>query len=102
MVTSGVDTLYTGVLQNPYVDAAIQDAQCAGVVAYSIYTPSAGHFGHSFWRAYWGQNYLSQLSEETGGESYYLMVPQGPVAFAPYLDELNQQLLNQFLPTFLA
>jgi hypothetical protein len=102
MVTSGIDTVYAGVLQNPYVDAAIQAAQCAGVVVYSIYTPSGGHFGHSFWRAYWGQNYLSQLSEETGGESYYLMAPQGPVAFAPYLDELNQQLLNQFLLTFLA
>jgi hypothetical protein len=102
LVTSGIDTVYMGVYPNPYVDAAIQDAQCAGVVVYSIYTPSAGHFGHSFSRTYWGQNYLSQVSEETGGESYYLMGPQGPVAFAPYLDKLNQQLPNQFLLTFLA
>ena len=30
------------------------------------------------------------------------MGPQAPVAFAPYLDELNGQLPNQFLLTFLA
>jgi len=29
------------------------------------------------------------------------MAPQAPVGFAPYLDKLNQQLLNQFLLTFL-
>ena len=82
------------------VDASVQDAQCAGVVVYSIYTPSAGHFGHSNWRSYWEQNFLSQLSEETGGEAYYLMGPQAPVSFAPYLEKLNQQLPNQFLLAF--
>jgi hypothetical protein len=102
MITSGIDTLYRGTYPDPYVDAAIRDAQCAGVVVYSIYTPGAGHFGHSYWLTYWGQNFLSQLSEETGGESYYLMGPQAPVAFAPYLDKLNRQLSNQFLLTFLA
>ena len=102
MITSGIDGLYLGGYPDPYVDASVQDAQCAGVVVYSIYTPSAGHFGHSNWRSYWGQNFLSQLSEETGGEAYYLMGPQAPVSFAPYLEKLNQQLPNQFLLTFLA
>src|SRR5581483_5155600 len=89
MISSGIDPLYMGVYQDPYVDTAVHDAQCAGVVVYSIYTPSAGHFGHSFWRTYWGQNYLSQVSEETGGESYYFLGPQAPVSFSPYLDKLN-------------
>ncbi|MGA7794304.1 MAG: hypothetical protein WCA19_14820 [Candidatus Acidiferrales bacterium] len=102
MITSGIDNVFMGTLQNPYVDAAIRDAQCGGVLVYSIYTPSAGHFGHSYYRTYWGQNYLAELSETTGGEGYYLMGPQAPVAFAPYLDELNGQLPNQFLLTFLA
>ena len=102
MITSGIDNVYSGAIDNPYVDAAIQDAQCAGVVVYSVYTPSAGHFGHSYFRINWGQNYLSELSETTGGESYYLMGPQAPVSFAPYLKELNAQLPNQFLLTFLA
>jgi len=102
MVTSGIDYVYQGVLDNPYVETAIHDAQCGGIVVYSIYTPSAGHFGHSYFRTNWGQNYLSQLSEETGGEGYYFLGPQGPVSFSPYLKELNDQLPNQFLLTFQA
>jgi hypothetical protein len=102
MITPGIDTLYMGTYPDPYVDAAVQDAQCSGVVVFSIYTPGAGHFGHSYWRSYWAQNFLSQLSEETGGESYGFLGPQGPVSFAPFLDKLNHQLANQFLLTFLA
>jgi hypothetical protein len=102
MITSGIDNVYTGTIGNPYVDAAIENDQCGGIVVYSIYTPSAGHFGHSYFRINWGQNYLSELSEETGGESYYLMGPQAPVSFLPYLKKLSAQLPNQFLLTFLA
>jgi hypothetical protein len=102
MVTSGIDNVYMGVLDNPYVDAAIQDAQCAGIVIYSIYTPSAGHLGHSYFRTTWGQNYLSEITEATGGEAYDLLGPQGAVSFAPYFKQVNEQLPNQFLLTFLA
>jgi hypothetical protein len=35
MITSGID-VYVGTYPNPYVDAAVEDAQCAGVVVYSI------------------------------------------------------------------
>ncbi len=102
MITSGIDTVYMGVIDNPYVAASIADAQCAGIMVYSIYTPSAGHFGHNYWRTNWGENYLAEIAEETGGESYYFMGPQAPVSFAPYLDMMNRQLSNQFLLTFLA
>ena len=102
MITSGIDTVYMGVINNPYVAASIADAQCAGIMVYSIYTPSAGHFGHNYWRTNWGENYLAEIAEETGGESYYFMGPQAPVSFAPYLDMMNRQLSNQFLLTFLA
>jgi hypothetical protein len=100
MITSGIDNVYIGTIDNPYVDAAIRDAQCAGVVVYSIYTPSAGHLGHSYFRTYWGENYLSEVSEMTGGESYYILGPQAPVSFVPYLKKLNEQLPNQFLLSF--
>jgi hypothetical protein len=102
MITSGIDTVYTGFYPNPYVDSAVQHAQCAGVVVYSIYVPSVGHFGHSYWRTYWGENYLGELSDDSGGELYYFMGPEGPVSFAPYLGRLNHQLLNQYLLSFLA
>lgn len=102
MITSGIDTFYGGGYPDPYVDTAVKDAQCAGVVVFSIYTPDAGHFGHTYWRIYWGQNYLAQLSEETGGESYYFLGAQAPVAFQPYLTQMSLRLGHQYLLTFLA
>lgn len=102
MITNGIDSFYGGGYPDPYVDAAIQDAQCGGVVVYSIYTPGAGHFGHTYWRIYWGQNYLAQLSEETGGESYYFLGAEAPVSFQPYLNKMAERLTHQFLLGFLA
>ena len=103
MATDGVDRYYgTGDLQDPYLDAAIHDAERAGIVVYGIYTPGAGHFGHSYWLNYWGQMYLSRLAEETGGEAYYIGFTGSPVSFEPYLEETAQRLEHQYLLTFLA
>ena len=88
MVSDGIDRFGGGGPSNPYVDSAIEEAQRAGVIIYSIYTPGVGHYGHSFWRMNWGQNYLSQISDETGGETYYLGFG-APVSLAPYLDDLK-------------
>jgi hypothetical protein len=96
MVSDGIDRFGDGGPSNPYVDSAIEEAQRAGVIIYSIYAPGVGHYGHSFWRMNWGQNYLSQISDETGGESYYLGFG-APVSFAPYLDDLNHRLTRQYL-----
>ncbi len=101
MATDGVD-LYYGVrdLQDPYLDAAIDDAVRAGIIAYAIYTPGAGHIGHSYWQNYWGQIYLSRLTDETGGESYYIGFTGGPVRFDPYLEDMENRLAHQYLLTF--
>lgn len=99
MVTSGVDPDNGPGPSNLYLDRAIAAAQRAGVVVNAIYFPSAGHFGHSRWQINWGQNYLSQLAEETGGE-YFWFGDSAPVSFAPYFKELNQHLRNQYLLTF--
>jgi hypothetical protein len=101
MVSDGIDRYGTGGASDPYVDQAVEQAQRAGIVIFSIYSPGADHFGHSFWRINWGQNYLSQLSDETGGESFYLGSGP-PVSLSPYLDGLSRRLLNQYLLTFLA
>ena len=100
MVTDGIDRYWGSGPDDAYVDEVIQQAQRAGVIVYSIYTPGGGHFGHSFWRTYWGQNYLSQLSDETGGESYYLIGSAPPVTFAPYLEDITRKLNHQYLLTF--
>ncbi len=101
MISDGIDRFYGSGPSDPYVDATIEQAQRAGIIIYSIYSPGVGHYGHSLWRINWGQNYLSQVSDETGGESYYLGF--GPaVSFVLYLDDLTHRLTHQYLLTFLA
>jgi len=100
MITDGIDRYWGSGPDDSYVDEVIQQAERAGVIVYSIYTPGVGHYGHSFWRTYWGQNYLSQLSDETGAESYYLMGSAPPVTFTPYLEDITRKLNHQYLLTF--
>lgn len=103
MASDGVDRNYgIGDPQDPYLDAAIHDAGRAGIVVYAIYTPGAGHFGHSYWQNYWGQIYLSRLGEETGGEAYYIGFSGAPVSFDPYLEDMGRHLDHQYWLTFLA
>src|SRR5579863_2085734 len=101
MITDGIDRYWGSGPDNAYVDTVIEQAQRAGVIAYSIYTPGVGHYGHSYWRTYWGQNYLSQLSDETGGESYYLIGSAPPVTFVPYLEDITRKINRQYLLTFI-
>ena len=103
LVSDGIDRYYgIGDMLDPYLAAAIEDAQRAGVVVYGIYTPGVGHYGHSYWLTYWGQLYLAQVAEETGGESYYIGFFGPPVAFTPYLDNVERRLTSQYFLTFTA
>jgi hypothetical protein len=102
MISDGIDRYWGGSGPNDaYVDSAIEQAQRAGILVFGIYTPGEGHYGHSIWRMNWGQNYLSQLADETGGEAYYLG-NGAPVSFTPYLDDISRRLGRQYLLTFLA
>lgn len=103
MVSDGIDRYYgTGDIQDPYVDEAIERAQRGAIVVSAIYSPGAGHFSHSYWQTYWGQLYLAQVTDRTGGESYYIGFNGPPVSFAPYLEDLTRRLDHQYLLTFLA
>jgi len=105
MISDGIDRYWETGQSNqsdPYVDAVIEQAQRTGMVVFTIYNPGVGHVGRSFWRALWGQSYLSQVAEETGGESYYIAFRGPTVAFAPYLEDLAQRLTHQYWLTFLA
>ncbi len=101
MVSDGIDRYYgSGDLDDPYLATAIDDAERAGIVVFDIYTPGAGHFGHSYWQSYWGQIYLSRVAEETGGESYYIGFTGAPVSFDPYLEDMGRHLDHQYWLTF--
>ena len=100
LISDGIDPLQPGI-SDSYLDGAIQQAQRTGTQVYAIYASRAGHFGHTLWRISQGQNNLSQLTDETGGESYF----QGfntPIAFAPFLDQFADRLNHQYKLTFLA
>jgi hypothetical protein len=101
LVSSGIDPDYGSGPDNPYLSAAIDAAQRAGIVVYSIYYSAAGRSAHAYRQLFWGQNYLAQLSDETGGELYWLGAVN-PVSMAPYLDDLSRRLNSQYLLTFLA
>jgi hypothetical protein len=101
LVTDGIDRAGRGrnALLNPDVDTAGDVAQRAGIVIHSIYFPGVGHWSRNFWEASSGQNGLSKLSDMTGGEAFFLG-RQAPVSLAPYLDDIQKILDNQYLLGF--
>jgi hypothetical protein len=100
LISSGID-YFRGSFGPIYpdVDTAVSIAQKGNVNLWSIYYPSIGHRGRRFGLVNLAQNSLTKMSEETGGEAYYLGT-SAPVAFKPYLDELLLHLTNQYLLTF--
>jgi hypothetical protein len=101
MVTSGIDPDFGAGPDNPYLDKATDEAQRAGIVVYTIYYSGAGRAARGGRELFWGQNYIAQLSEETGGYMYWLGY-ENPVSMAPYLDDISRRLNSQYLLTFLA
>jgi hypothetical protein len=103
MVTDGVDRYSGGRFdpENPYVRAATSDAQKAGVIVYSIYYRDAGRLDRSALATDGGQNYLTQVSGDTGGK-VYLEGFGNPVSFAPFLSDIQRKLQNQYELTFVS
>jgi hypothetical protein len=86
-------------IRPPDLDSTISLAQKQNINIWTIYAPDAGHRARGFFLTSRAQSYLTQLSDETGAESYYLGIGE-PVTFKPYFDELSLHLSNQYLLTF--
>jgi hypothetical protein len=101
LIADGIDRARRAhnALLNPDVDTAAAVAQRTGTMIHSIYYPGVGHWHRNFWWASNGQNGLAKLSDQTGGESFYIG-SGAPVSFAPYLKDLQKILDNQYLLTF--
>jgi hypothetical protein len=96
MITDGFDPYYPRYdPQDPYLQAAISDAQRAGLIVYSIYYRNAGRFSSTTYATDAGQNLLTQLTEATGGRLYWQGL-SNPVSFQPFLDDLGKRLANQY------
>jgi hypothetical protein len=103
LITSGID-YFRGPSFGPVypdVDPLIERAQRQNTNVWSIYYPSSGHRGHSFFLVNNAQINLDKVAESTGAESYYLGFGQ-PVTIQPYLQEISEHLNNQYLLTFAA
>ena len=102
MISSGIDYFRGGFdLRSPDLDSTISRAQKQNINIWTIYAPDAGHRARGFFLTFRAQSDLSQLSDETGAESYYLGTG-APVTLKPYFDELSTHLSNQYLLTFKA
>jgi len=100
LISSGIDYFRGGFgPKSPDLDPVIERAQKQNINIWSIYAPDAGHRSRGFFRASTAQSNLSQLSDETGAESYSLGTG-APVSFKPYFDEIGVHLSNQYLLTF--
>jgi hypothetical protein len=100
LISSGID-YFRGNFGpiSPDVDPTIENAQKANINIWTIYAPDAGHGGRGFFRLNNAQSELSEISEETGAESYFLGFGP-PVTLKPYFDEISNHLNNQYLLTF--
>ena len=101
MITDGVDP-YNGSASvmnqgSPYVDNAIEEAQLAGVAVYAIYFGDAGMEGGMADNS--GQNYLSQITQATGGVNYFEGVGN-PVSTTPYLQRFQRAIAESYIATF--
>ena len=105
MITDGIDRFRGGYRQyglafiSPDVDSASVVAQRTGTIVHTIFTRGVGRRGSNFWEITNGQNSMAKLSDETGGESFFLGA-QNPASIRPYLDSLQRGLGNRYLLEF--
>jgi hypothetical protein len=102
MISDGVD--YYGSpfdMQDPNMEAAITDSVRAGLVVYSIYWENKGRFDRGMLANASGQNLLLQVTEATGGNSYW-EGSGNPVSFQPFFQDLQRRLQNQYELSFTA
>lgn len=107
MITDGIDRFRGGPRYRglnfiaPDVDSASRLAQRTGTTISTIYTRGAGRLANNFWEITNGQNGMAVLSDQTGGQSYYLGT-RNAVSFKPYLDDIQKNLGNKYVLEFRA
>jgi hypothetical protein len=82
-------------LEDPYVEAAINDSVRAGLVVYSIYWLNQGLADSTMYANNSGQSRLYQVTEATGGKNLWNGIGN-PVSLQPFLEELASRLANQY------
>jgi hypothetical protein len=102
MITDGVDRYYdTETVDDPYVEASVDNSLSAGLAVYTIYLRDAGLYDRGGRVTNFAQSRLLQVSDQTGGHAYF----QGfgdPVSLVPFLSDFMERLGSQYLLTIQA
>jgi hypothetical protein len=100
LISDGIDR-FRGDPFSPDVDAALERAQKAGVIIHTLYSSGVGRFSRNTFRVSYGQSNLAKITDGTGGEAFFQGL-QTPISFAPFLQQLDMVLKNQYFLTFAA
>ena len=95
MISNGIDPKVKPGYRSDSAEAALEEAQHAGVIVYAIYHPSR-HFGlNNSGALHSGQVVLAHLAYEAGGQAYFL--GPGPLpSLAPFLSDIDVRLRHQY------
>ena len=94
LIADGIDR-FRGDPFSPDIQSTYVAAEKAGVILHTLYASGVGRAGHNLFRVNYGQSNLAQITDKTGGYSFFQGL-QTPIAFAPYLEQLDTILKNQY------
>jgi hypothetical protein len=94
MLTDGVDPNYSNGQDSPFVSTAVEDAQRAGVSINELYYSNGSNRG--------GLTYLNQITQATGGASFWDGSSGNPMSTAPFLQLFQQSIAQTYIATFSA
>jgi hypothetical protein len=95
LIADGIDRFRGDYPISPDVDSTIINAQRAGVMIHTLFATGVGRATRNSFRLNLGQSNLAKIADATGGEAFF----QGfftPVSYAPFLQQLDMVLKNQY------
>jgi len=95
LIADGIDRFRGDYPISPDVDSTTINAQRAGVMIHTLFATGVGRATRNSFRLNLGQSNLAKIADATGGEAFF----QGfftPVSYAPFLQQLDMVLKNQY------
>ncbi|MGA8449399.1 MAG: hypothetical protein WBQ31_15460 [Candidatus Acidiferrales bacterium] len=94
LIADGIDR-FRGDPFSPDIQSTYETAEKAGVILHTLYASGVGRLTHNTFRVNYGQSNLAEITDKTGGESFFQGL-QTPIAFEPFLKQLDMILKNQY------
>jgi hypothetical protein len=98
LIADGIDR-FRGDPFSPDIQSTYERAEKEGIIIHTLYATGVGRVSRNLFRVGYGQSNLDQLTERTGGESFFQGL-QTPISFAPFLEQLDMILKNQYFLGF--